>query len=100
MESDIEVDTKITIWGAFLPSKLDSIFAAGGKLAYKVGERFLNELIRSKKLIIKQVNGIENLRNVDTGAIITCNHFNPFDSFAVEKTFRTSGHEKSKKLYS
>lgn len=40
MESDIEVDTKITIWGAFLPSKLDSIFAAGGKLSYKVGERF------------------------------------------------------------
>ena len=68
-------------------------------VANKVGERFLNELIRSKKLIIKQVNGIENLRNVDTGAIITCNHFNPFDSFAVEKTFRTSGHEKSKKLY-
>ena len=68
-------------------------------VANKIGEKFLNELIRSKRLIIKEVKGMENLQSVDSGAIITCNHFNPFDSFAVEKTFRASGQEKSKKLY-
>ena len=31
--------------------------------------------------------------------MITCNHFNPFDSFAIEKVFRTAGKAKDKKLY-
>ena len=30
---------------------------------------------------------------------ITCNHFNPYDSFAIEKVFRESGQSKDKKLY-
>lgn len=68
-------------------------------VANRVGERFLNDLIRDNKLIIKKVNGIENLQKVNTGAMITCNHFNPFDCFAIEKVFRTSGQEKKKKLH-
>lgn len=69
------------------------------KVAIKVGEGFVNVLMRNNKLIIKQINGIENMKNVKTGAMITCNHFNPFDSFTVEKVFRISGQSKSKKLY-
>ena len=42
-----------------------------------MGERFLDNLLKNNKLIIKQVNGIENLNKVKTGALITCNHFNP-----------------------
>ena len=64
-----------------------------------MGEGFVNVLMRNNKLIIKQINGIENMKNVKTGAMITCNHFNPFDSFTVEKVFRISGQSKSKKLY-
>ena len=64
-----------------------------------MGERFLNDLLKENKLIIKQINGIENLQNVKSGAMLTCNHFNPFDSFAIEKAFRTSGVSKRKKLY-
>lgn len=66
------------------------------KVAIKVGEGFVNVLMRNNKLIIKQINGIENMQNVKTGAMITCNHFNPFDSFTVEKVFRISGQSKSK----
>ena len=69
------------------------------RLANKMGERFLNDLLKENKLIIKQINGIENLQNVKSGAMLTCNHFNPFDSFAIEKAFRTSGVSKHKKLY-
>lgn len=69
------------------------------KVAIKVGEGFVNVLMRNNKLIIKKINGIENMQNVKTGAMITCNHFNPFDSFTVEKVFRISGQSKSKKLY-
>ena len=69
------------------------------KVANKMGEKFLNDLLKDNKLIIKNINGIENLQSVETGAMITCNHFNPFDSFAIEKVFRISGQSKNKTLY-
>lgn len=69
------------------------------KVANIMGERFLKEILRENKLIIKDIRGIENLQNVETGAMITCNHFNPFDSFAIEKVFRLSGKIEDKKLY-
>lgn len=69
------------------------------KVANKIGEKFLDEILRTNKLIIKDIKGLENLENMETGAMITCNHFNPFDSFAVEKAFRLSGQIKKKKLF-
>lgn len=74
-------------------NKLKASFANG------VGKVFLSELLRNNKLIIKEINGIENLQKVKTGAVITCNHFNPMDVFTVEKVFRESGQNKEKKLY-
>lgn len=76
-----------------MTSKLKRIFAN------EVGERFLDNLLRNNKLIIKNINGLENLNKVKTGAIITCNHFNPFDCFTVEKVFRMCENEKDKRLY-
>ncbi len=69
------------------------------KVANSMGKKFLNDLLKDKKLIIKDVKGIENLQKVQTGAMITCNHFNPYDSFAIENVFRISGQSKNKKLY-
>lgn len=69
------------------------------KVANKVGERFLDGIIKEEKLIIKEINGIENLNKVSTGAIITCNHFNPFDCFSIEEVFRNSNHAENKKMY-
>ena len=69
------------------------------KVANKVGERFLDNILKENKLIIKQINGIENLKNIETGAILTCNHFNPFDSFSIEEAFRLCGKSKTHKLY-
>ncbi len=69
------------------------------KVANKMGEKFLNEILKENKLIIKEIKGIENLQNIESGAMITCNHFNPLDSFAIEKVFRISGLIKNKKLY-
>ncbi len=89
---------------ALMPDNIDYLKAKGkNKLktsfANGVGKVFLNELLRNNKLIIKEINGIENLQKVETGAIITCNHFNPFDVFTIEKVFRVSGQDKNKKLY-
>ena len=76
-----------------MTSKIKRVFAN------EVGERFLDSLLKNNKLIIKKVNGMENLNKVATGAIVTCNHFNPFDCFTVEKVFRMSGKIEEKRLY-
>ena len=77
-------------------SKLSQIKS---KMATKMAERLVNDLIKENKLIIKDIKGLENLQSVNSGAIITCNHFNPFDSFTVEKVFRIAGQDKYKKLF-
>ena len=69
------------------------------KFANKVGGYFLDSLLKNKRLIIKEIHGIENIQNLKTGAMLTCNHFNPFDSFAIEEVFRRSGESKKRKLY-
>ena len=76
-----------------MTSKIKRVFAN------EVGERFLDSLLKNNKLIIKKVNGIENLNKISTGAIVTYNHFNPFDCFTVEKVFRMSGKIEEKRLY-
>ena len=69
------------------------------KIANRVGKKFLDDLLKDNKLIIKEIRGLEHLKNIDTGAVLTCNHFNPFDSFAIEKAFIESGENKKRKLF-
>ena len=57
------------------------------KVAFAAARYFVNSLIDDKKLIIKDIKGIENFRNLRSGAIITCNHFNAFDSFAIQLAY-------------
>lgn len=81
----------------YLKEKMSSKFKT--KVANTLAETFANELLRKNKLIIKEVRGIENLEEVKTGGIITCNHFNPFDAFTVEMIFKKTEIGKQKKLY-
>ena len=60
------------------------------KFAYMIARRFVHNLIDDKKLIIKEIKGIENFKALDSGAIITCNHFNAFDSFAIQLAYEAS----------
>ena len=76
--------------GKKLTSKIQS------KFAYSLARRYLNSIIENKKLIIKDIIGIENFANLSSGAIITCNHFNAFDSFAIQVAYESSGHKKRK----
>lgn len=69
------------------------------KAAYGLAERFVDRLIKDGALVIKEIKGLENLNGVKSGAILTCNHFNPFDCFTVEKVFRSSDHYGEKKLF-
>ena len=66
------------------------------RVAFSVARKFLNKIIAEKQLIIKEVKGIENLKNLETGAIITCNHFNAFDSFAMHVVYEMAEQKKRK----
>ena len=80
----------------YLPRSLKS--KTQTKYAFKVARWFVNMLIKKKQLIIKEYKGIENLEKVADGAVITCNHFNAFDSFAIQLAFEQAKLKK-KKMY-
>ncbi len=60
------------------------------KFAFKMAHKFVDELIADKKLIIKEIIGVENFHTLESGAIITCNHFNAFDSFAIQLAYEAA----------
>ncbi len=63
-------------------------------IANIVGTKFIAGLFKSRQLIIKETRGIENFFAVkDKGLIITCNHFNPFDNFAVLEVLKPYTHK-------
>lgn len=55
---------------------------------FKGVEKMVKNMTKAGLFNIKEIKGVENMRLVKTGAIITCNHFSPADSFAMEITFR------------
>ena len=61
-----------------LSNKLATFFVNIG------AKRFINNLVKNNQMIIKEIKGLENYEAVqNSGVIITCNHFNPFDNFAI-----------------
>lgn len=66
-------------------------------IAYLKAKKFLNYILDNKLMIIKDIKGLENLKNLSSGAVLTCNHFNAFDSFAIHEAFLRA--EIKKKLY-
>ena len=66
------------------------------KFAYTMAKRYLNSIIENKQMIVKDIVGIEHFSALESGAIITCNHFNAFDSFAIQVAYEKSGHKKRK----
>lgn len=66
------------------------------KMAFGAARIFLNNLLKNKKMIIKDIVGVENLRSIEGGAILTCNHFNAYDSFAMQVAYETCDTKKHK----
>lgn len=71
---------KIDYTNKKLISKIKTFFAN------KMGQSFFEGMIKNKAFIIKEVKGLENLTEVKTGAVITCNHFNIFDNYIIYKS--------------
>lgn len=67
---------------------------AGARLAFAAARKFVAKLLKEGKMQIDAFEGIENFRSLRSGAVITCNHFNAFDSFAMHLTYDASGQKK------
>jgi len=69
------------------------------KIAHKKAKIFLKTILKHKIMIIKDIKGVENWANIESGAIITCNHFNAFDSFAIQEAYHASKQWPKRKFY-
>lgn len=75
-----------------IPLTADKVDYLQKKLKNKILSRIINkkaynfilDLIKNGQLVIKEIKGIENFEKLlDQGVILTCNHFNAFDNFAI-----------------
>jgi lipopolysaccharide biosynthesis glycosyltransferase/1-acyl-sn-glycerol-3-phosphate acyltransferase len=80
----------------YLGKKLSSRIQS--KIAFGLARKFLNKIIDEKKMIVTDIKGAEYFSSLDSGAIITCNHFNAFDSFAIQLAYE-SAKQKNRKFY-
>ena len=53
------------------------------RVANFVADHYFLKLIKKDKLVIDKVTGEEHLHALKNGAIVTCNHFHPYDNYAV-----------------
>lgn len=91
-DEDVEADPPSKV---LMPEDIDYIKKTMSqklktKFAFMMARKFVHNLIDEKKLIIKEIKGIENFKNLNSGAVITCNHFNAFDSFAIQLAYEAA----------
>lgn len=70
----------------YLNKKLSSKIAT--YIANIAGTRFFEKMLKSGQMIIKEIRGIENYLAVEGGAMLTCNHFNACDNYAVYRAIK------------
>ena len=69
------------------------------RLAYWAAKKLVYSLLDTNLMIISDIKGLENYASLDCGAVVTCNHFNAFDSFAMQLAYERAGPKKKRKLY-
>ncbi len=69
------------------------------RIAHEKAKIFLKTILDKKIMIIKDIKGVENWADLQTGAIVTCNHFNAFDSFAIQEAYHAAKKWPKKKFY-
>ena len=89
-DKDVENDPEAP---ELLPDKVDYLCKKlsskiSRKIANYVGDRYFLNLIKKDVLVIDDVFGKEHLDVLKNGAMITCNHFSPFDNYIVFHSIR------------
>ena len=72
----------------YLKRKMRSKLRA--RYAFKIAHWFVDVLTYKKQFVVKEIIGVEHLKNLNSGAILTCNHFNAFDSFAMQLAYESA----------
>ena len=67
------------------------------RIANRMGEKFFENMLKNRQMILKEVRGIENFTAVPGGKLVTCNHFSVCDNYAVWMALRD--HMDGKMLY-
>ncbi len=85
----------IDVWGepTYVPLKPGQVDYFKKKLSSRIKTRLCNHALnkfikrneKNHQVILKEIFGLEKLQNLKTGAIITSNHFHPFDSYPIKK---------------
>ena len=89
-DQDVENDPPYT------PLQVGSVDYEHKRLATKIKSKivtfysfkYFNAKIKSGEIVIDTYDGVENLKSLKSGAIITSNHFNPFDSIPIHKAVK------------
>ena len=68
------------------------------RIANKMAVRFFEKQIKNGAFVISGVEGLENYRAVEGGAVITCNHFSIYDNYIVYRAIRNEL-PKGRQLY-
>ena len=58
------------------------------KITYRLNNRtarMIADTVSWSENKVTEIKGLENIKDIDTGAIITSNHFNPLDSLIIRK---------------
>ena len=98
----------IDVWGepTYIPLKPGQVDYFKKKLSTRIKnrlcnravEKFVKKMQKNHQAIIKDIVGIEKLKDLKTGAIITSNHFHPFDSYPVSRMVKKV-YGKKKKMH-
>lgn len=66
------------------------------RIAFAAAYGYFDKLERNRDIVVNRAEGLEHLAGV-SGAVVTCNHFHPLDSFIMQRVFDDSRH--AGKLY-
>lgn len=58
------------------------------KLCNRAVDKFVKKMEKSHQAIISEIKGLEKLKDVTSGAIVTSNHFHPFDSYPIARAVK------------
>lgn len=80
-----------------LPDAIDYLddslsFRIRRKIAFAAAYAYFARMERRHEIVLQPAEGLENLK-ITHGAVITCNHFHPMDSFIMQRVFDASKHK-------
>ena len=57
--------------------------------------RFIKQQLKAKQGFLKEIKGLEKLEGLKSGAIVTANHFHPYDSFPLRRVVKQFDKKKT-----